>query len=331
MYCPAKRLTGAKTYEVMTFNSEVVNLAQLSILLIIIYQEYKSGKMKYNHANWNMRLVNHLILLLPETLMHPMLNIGIKAAHAAGDIIVRSLEQVADIPVNEKGLSNYVSNIDKISEEKIIKTILKFYPEHSILAEESGQQGNGDYQWIIDPLDGTTNYLHGFPHFAVSIALKHEDTVEQAIIYDPLRQELFTATRGNGAHLNNRRIRVSKRKNLNGALLGTGFPFRYSDNIESFIQTFRATFPLTSGIRRAGAVSLDLAYIACGRLDGFWEFSLNKWNIAAGALLVIEAGGIITDMNGTNNFLNEGNVLTGNVRIHREMLEITKNLYAHRD
>jgi len=154
-----------------------------------------------------------------------MLNIGIQAAHAAGDIIVRSLEQVADIPVNEKGLNDYVTEIDKMAEVAIIDTILKFHPEHSIIAEESGERGNGEFQWIIDPLDGTTNYIHGFPQFAVSIALRHNNTLEQAIIYDPLRQELFTATRGNGAHLNNRRIRVSNRKNLNGALLGTGFPF----------------------------------------------------------------------------------------------------------
>ncbi len=254
--------------------------------------------------------------------MHPMLNIGIQAAHAAGDIIIRNMEQVADVPVNEKGLNDYVSEIDKIAEVAIIDTILKFHPEHSIIAEESGERGSGEYQWIIDPLDGTTNYLHGFPQFAVSIALRHKNTLEQAIIYDPLRQELFTATRGNGAHLNNRRIRVSNRKNLNGALLGTGFPFGDSDKLESFVQTFRAIFPLTAGIRRAGAASLDLAYVACGRLDGFWELGLKEWDIAAGALLVAEAGGFITDISGSESFLDEGSVIASNVKLHATLLDI---------
>jgi len=235
------------------------------------------------------------------------------------------MDQLTDISINEKGLNDYVSEVDKRAEEVIIDTIRKFYPEHSILAEESGQQGGGEYEWIIDPLDGTTNFLHGFPQFAVSIALQHKEILEQAIIYDPLRQELFTATRGNGAHLNNKRIRVSKRKNLNGALLGTGFPFGDTDNLESFIQTFRAIFPMTAGIRRAGAASLDLAYVACGRLDGFWEFGLNKWDIAAGALLIIEAGGIVTDINGSNDFLSNGNVLTGNIYIQEQILELINN------
>ena len=257
--------------------------------------------------------------------MHPLLNIGIRAAHAAGDVIVRNMDQLTDISINEKGLNDYVSEVDKRAEEVIIDTIRKFYPEHSILAEESGQQGGGEYEWIIDPLDGTTNFLHGFPQFAVSIALQHKEILEQAIIYDPLRQELFTATRGNGAHLNNKRIRVSKRKNLNGALLGTGFPFGDTDNLESFIQSFRAIFPMTAGIRRAGAASLDLAYVACGRLDGFWEFGLNKWDIAAGALLIIEAGGIVTDINGSNDFLSNGNVLTGNIYIQEQILELINN------
>ncbi|NIN36308.1 MAG: inositol monophosphatase, partial [Gammaproteobacteria bacterium] len=216
--------------------------------------------------------------------MHPILNIAIRAARASGEAIVRSLEQVTKLEINEKSLNDYVSEVDKKSEQIIIDTILKSYPEHGILAEESGQHGDGDHQWIVDPLDGTTNFLHGFPQFAVSIAVKHHNSLEHAVIYDPLRQELFTATRGNGAHLNNRRIRVSNRKNLKGALLGTGFPFGNNDKLDSFIETFRAIFPVTAGIRRAGAASLDLAFVACGRLDGFWEFGLKQWDIAAGAL-----------------------------------------------
>jgi myo-inositol-1(or 4)-monophosphatase len=254
--------------------------------------------------------------------MHPLLNIGIRAAHAAGDVIVRYMDKLTDVSINEKGLHDYVSEVDKRAEAVIIDTIHKFYPDHSILAEESGQQGTGDYVWIIDPLDGTTNFLHGFPQFAVSIALQHNEILEHAIIYDPLRQELFTATRGNGAHLNNRRIRVSERKNLKGALLGTGFPFGESDKLELFIHSFRAIFPMTAGIRRAGSASLDLAYVACGRLDGFWEYGLNKWDIAAGALLIIEAGGIITDIGGSNHFLSNGDVLTGNIYIQKQMLEL---------
>ena len=258
--------------------------------------------------------------------MHPLLNIGIRAAHAAGDVIVRNMDQVTDISINEKGLNDYVSEVDKRAEEVIIDTIRKFYPEHSILAEESGQHGGGEYEWIIDPLDGTTNFLHGFPQFAVSIALQHKEILEQAIIYDPLRQELFTATRGNGAHLNNKRIRVSKRKNLNGALLGTGFPFGNNPTLEKFISTFRAIFPSTAGIRRAGAASLDLAYVACGRLDGFWEFGLKEWDIAAGALIIQEAGGIVTSTSNDLAFLENGDILAANSKIHQELFRIINSV-----
>jgi myo-inositol-1(or 4)-monophosphatase len=254
--------------------------------------------------------------------MHPMLNIGIRAARAAGDIIVRSMEQVTDIQITEKGLNDFVSEVDHKAEAVIIDSIRKAYPQHSILAEESGQSGDNEYQWIIDPLDGTTNFLHGFPQFAVSIALKHGDTMEQAIIYDPLRQELFTATRGSGAYLNNRRIRISKRKGLSGALLGTGFPFGNNFKLEVFINTFRALFPLVAGIRRAGAASLDLAYVASGRLDGFWEFGLKPWDMAAGALLIQEAGGIVTSVNNDNTYLKAGNILAANGKLHEEMVKI---------
>jgi len=251
-----------------------------------------------------------------------MLNIAVRAARTAGDIIVRKMEQVTDIPVKEKTLNDFVTEVDRKAEEIIIDTILKAYPQHSILAEESGRRGEGEFQWIIDPLDGTTNYLHGFPQFAISIALKHGDHLEQALVYDPLRQEQFTATRGGGAYLNNRRIRVSKRKDLNGALLGTGFPYGDSEKLETFIRTFRAIFPKTAGIRRVGAASLDLAYVACGRLDGFWEFGLKPWDMAAGALLIQEAGGIVTSMNNDTSFLKSGDVLTANSKLHEELAKI---------
>lgn len=254
--------------------------------------------------------------------MHPMLNIGIRAARAAGEFIVRNLEQATDIKITEKGLHDFVTEVDKKSEAIIIDTILKAYPQHSILAEEGGARGESEYQWIIDPLDGTTNFLHGFPQFAVSIALKHRDTIEQGIVYDPLRQEYFTATRGNGAYLNNRRIRVSKRKDLSGALLGTGFPFGNSFNVESFIRTFRVLSPLTAGIRRAGAASLDLAYVAAGRLDGFWEFGLKPWDMAAGALLITEAGGLVTGIPQDTDYMKTGKILTANLKLHEEMQKL---------
>lgn len=253
--------------------------------------------------------------------MHPMLNIGIRAARAAGEIIIRNLEQVSDIQIHEKGLNDFVSEVDRKAEVVIIDTIRKAYPHHSVLAEESGHSGEGEYQWIIDPLDGTTNFLHGFPQFAVSIGLKHGDTLEQAVIYDPMRQELFTATRGSGAYMNNRRIRVTKRKDLNGALLGTGFPFGNDYNLEVFINTFRALFPMIAGIRRAGAASLDLAYVASGRLDGFWEFGLKPWDMAAGALLIQEAGGIVTSINNGSDYMKTGNILTANTKLHAELVK----------
>ncbi len=258
--------------------------------------------------------------------MNPMLNIGIRAARAAGDQIIRYIDRVQDLPVNSKGRNDFVSEVDRQAENIVIDTILKSYPDHSILAEESGEQGNSEFQWVIDPLDGTTNYLHSFPHFAVSIALKRRGVLDQAVVYDPLKQELFTASKGAGAYLDNRRIRVSHRNSLEGALLGTGFPFGDSDKLEIFIRSFRAIFPMTSGIRRAGSAALDLAYVACGRLDGFWEFGLNEWDIAAGSLLIIESGGMITDMENKNNYLESGNIVAANSRIHAELIHTFSSL-----
>lgn len=260
--------------------------------------------------------------------MHPMLNIGIRAAHAAGDHIVRYLDRVQDIPFNSKGRNDFVTEVDKRAETIIIDTILKSYPNHSILAEESGQQVHDDkeFLWVIDPLDGTTNFLHGFPQFAVSIALKFRGVLDQGIVYDPLRQELFTASKGAGAFLNNKRIRVGNRKSIDGALLGTGFPFRGEDRLELFIKSFRTFFPMTAGIRRAGAAALDLAYVACGRLDGFWEFGLNEWDFAAGSLLILEAGGNVGKITIQGRDAEPGSILAGNLRIFEDMKNRLDNI-----
>lgn len=252
--------------------------------------------------------------------MHPMLNIAIRAARAAGNIIIRQIDYAQDLPLTEKSRNDFVTDVDRQAEAVIIDTLHKAYPQHAILAEESGAHGDNEYLWIIDPLDGTTNFLHGFPQYAVSIALQHKGVLSQAVIYDPLRQELFTASRGQGAQLNDRRIRVSKNKHLKTALLGTGFPFREGADFDLYIETFRKLAPLTAGIRRAGAAALDLAYVACGRLDGFWEFGLKPWDIAAGALLIEEAGGILSEINGDNGFLISGNLCAGNPNIQKEML-----------
>ena len=254
--------------------------------------------------------------------MHPMLNIAIRAARLAGDLIVRHLDRAQDLKIAAKGYNDFVSEVDRLAESAIIETIHKAYPGHAILAEESGAQGDDEYQWVIDPLDGTTNFLHGYPQFAVSIAQQHKGRLEQAVVYDPMRQELFTASRGRGAQLNNRRIRVSTRPGLEAALLGTGFPIRNIQNIETYLAGFRALLPRTAGIRRAGAASLDLAYVACGRLDGFWELGLQPWDIAAGALLVQEAGGLLSDPDGSETYMRSGNIAAGNPKVFKEMLQV---------
>ena len=247
--------------------------------------------------------------------MHPMLNIAVRAARNAGNIIIRNLDRLDQLSVHTKDRNDFVSEIDQQAEQEIIGTIRKAYPSHGILAEESGSQAGDDYQWIIDPLDGTTNYLHGFPQFAVSIALRHRGRQQQAVIYDPVQQELFTATRGSGAHLNDRRIRVSGRKNLEGALLGTGFPFKSQQHLDAYLDMFRALFRKTAGIRRAGSAALDLAYIASGRLDGFWEIGLKEWDMAAGILLIQEAGGLSGDFVGGHGYMKSGNLVSANPKL----------------
>lgn len=252
--------------------------------------------------------------------MHPMLNIAVRAARRAGTVINRALNRLGDIHVDTKGHRDYVTEIDREAEAAIIGTLLDAYPNHAIIAEESGERGASEYVWIVDPLDGTTNFVHGYPQFAVSIALTVRGELDQAVIFDPVRDELFTATRGAGAQLNNRRIRVGDCHKLEHALLATGFPVRDRALLDSYLPTLAAFLPEVAGVRRAGAASLDLAFVACGRLDGFWEFGLQAWDIAAGALLVQEAGGIVTEPDGSSDPLGSGNILCASPRIHRRML-----------
>ena len=253
--------------------------------------------------------------------MQPMLNIAIRAAHKAGDFIVRKINKLPDLKVEVKAPNDFVSEVDRQAESLIIEELLKAFPNHSILAEESGIiEGSDDFRWIIDPLDGTTNYLHGFPHYAVSIACEHEGRLQHAAIYDPFKQELFAASRGDGATLNNRRLRVASLKTTQVALLATGFPFRHPQQLDEFLHTFSAFFSKASDVRRAGSAALDLAYVAAGRLDGYWESGLESWDMAAGALIVREAGGLATDFSGDTNFLETGSVVAGNPRIIGDML-----------
>jgi myo-inositol-1(or 4)-monophosphatase len=251
-----------------------------------------------------------------------MLNIAVKAARRAGSIINRASLNLDILTVRHKTFNDLVSEVDRTAEQAIIEVLKDAYPEHAILAEESGTQGDSEYLWIIDPLDGTTNFLHGFPQYAVSIALMHKRVLTQAVVYDPGRNELFTASRGRGAYLNDRRLRVSKRIRLTGALIGTGFPFRELKHLDAYMDMFRDIVKNTAGVRRAGAASLDLAYVAAGRLDGFWEIGLSPWDIAAGNLLIQEAGGLIGDFEGNDGYLESGNVVGGNPKIFAQLIKI---------
>jgi len=257
--------------------------------------------------------------------MHPMLNIAVKAARRAGTIITRAAMNLERLTITRKAHSDFVSEVDRAAEEAIIKILLDAYPDHSILAEESGksgQVGKSEYQWIIDPLDGTTNFLHGFPKYCVSIALLYRGVLSQAVIYDPVSDELFTASRGGGAFLNDHRIRVSKRIQLGESLIGTGFPFRDFTHMEAYLAMFKDLIPKTAGIRRPGSAALDLAYVAAGRYDGFWETGLAPWDIAAGCLLILEAGGMVSDLEGNGQYLKSGQVVAGNPKIFVQLLQV---------
>jgi len=268
--------------------------------------------------------------------MHPMLNIAVKAARRAGGIINRAALNLDLLHVSRKAHNDFVSEVDNTAEDAIINVLLEAYPNHSILAEESGARGDpskSEYQWIIDPLDGTTNFLHGFPQYAVSIALKHRGVLTQAVVYDPSGNELFTASRGRGAYLNDRRLRVSNRNQLSDCLIGTGFPFRKFSHMDAYIAMFKDIMPKVAGIRRPGSAALDLVYVAAGRYDGFWELGLSSWDVAAGCLLITEAGGLVGDLEGNDTYMQSGHIVAGNPKIFGQLLQViaphlTKELMA---
>jgi myo-inositol-1(or 4)-monophosphatase len=255
--------------------------------------------------------------------MHPMLTIAVKAARRAGNVINRGARDLDLLTVTAKGPKDFVSEVDRAAETAIVETLLDVYPDHAILAEEGtakGANAQAENIWIIDPLDGTTNFLHGFPQYCVSIALAQRGTITQGVIYDPVRNDLYTATRGRGAFLNDRRIRVSRRQHLRDCLIGTGFPFRDGSYLDTYLEMMKTMIQHTAGLRRPGAAALDLACVAAGFYDGFWEVGLNPWDIAAGSLLVQEAGGLIGDLQGEGEFLHCGQVIAANPKIFAQMV-----------
>ena len=253
---------------------------------------------------------------------HPILNIAVEAAHAAGGIMRRQLQRVDSIPVEQKARHDYVSEVDRACEEEIVREIKRYYPDHAFLCEESGASGDSESVWIIDPLDGTTNYLHGVPHFAVSIAYQVKGRTEHGVVYDPMRDELFSASRGSGAQLNNKRIRVSARKSLEGAVMATAFPFRQRGLLPSYSRLFQAVLTRVEDFRRAGTASLDLAWVAAGRLDGYFEVGLKPWDVAAGTLLVREAGGVVLDFDGRDQVEFAGSVVAAPYKVMTPLMQV---------
>ena len=254
--------------------------------------------------------------------MHPMLNTAVRAARRAASVIQRASNNLDLIKPERKGLNNFASEVDRAAEKAIVDIILEAYPKHAILAEEGGMQGDSDYTWIIDPLDGTTNYLHGYPHYAISIALKHKEVITQAVVYDPSRNELFSATRGVGAFLNDRRIRVSKTRDLKDALINTGLPCYNLTHLATYTPILHDVIQQCVGVRSSGSAALDLAYAACGRVDAYFELGLQLYDFAAGALLVQEAGGLVTDVHGEEEYMKSGDILVGTPRVFGQLLKI---------
>ena len=260
--------------------------------------------------------------------MHPMLNTAVKAARKAGNVIIRATRDLDLLKVESKRQNDFVTEVDRAAEAAVIGVLREAYPNHAILAEESGESkgSQGDFVWIIDPLDGTTNFIHGVPQYCVSIGLKHKGIITQAVIYDPVKNELFTATRGAGAFMNDRRMRVSSRLKIGDSLIGTGFPFSKMESLERYIAMFRKVSLNCAGIRRPGAAALDLAYVAAGRFDGFWEMGLQPWDMAAGTLLVQEAGGLVGDFAGDSNYMTSGEVVAGNAKVFAQLLALVNSV-----
>jgi myo-inositol-1(or 4)-monophosphatase len=254
--------------------------------------------------------------------MHPLLTIAIRAARRAGSIINRAALEGGELNVRSKRANDFVTQVDQASEQAIMETVRKAYPEHGFLCEESGSTASdAEVVWIIDPLDGTTNFIHGFPQYCVSIAVRQRGALAHAVVYDPVRNELFTASKGGGAFLNDRRIRVSKATRFNEALVGTGFPFKELTRLELYTRQLQTMMKTCAGVRRAGAAALDLAYVACGRLDAFWELGLSPWDMAAGALLILEAGGLVGDVQGEQTYLESGDISAATPKIYAALLE----------
>ncbi|MGI9258979.1 MAG: inositol monophosphatase family protein [Gammaproteobacteria bacterium] len=255
--------------------------------------------------------------------MHGMVNIAVRAARRAGEIMIRHLNRLESLEVTEKSRNEYVTEIDRMAEDIIVEVIHDHYPDHSILGEERGQQGENEFQWIVEPLDGTTNFIHGFTVFSVSIAVMHNGQLEHGVVYDPLRQEIFSASRGQGAQLDGRKIRVSRRPSMQHSLIATGFPYRANKKyLDQYLEMLKAVISVSAGIRRPGSAALDLCYVAAGRVDGFWEIGLNIWDVAAGALIIKEAGGRISDFRGSDGYLQSGNIVAGNPKIYAALSKL---------
>jgi len=252
--------------------------------------------------------------------MQALLTIAVRAARKAGDFVIREANHISS--VESKSANDYVTNVDQAAEQLIIETIRYSYPEHSFLGEESGDHGDSDYQWVIDPIDGTTNFIRKIPHWAISIACKHKGRTQVGVVYDPSKQELFTAVQGRGAQFDNKKMRVSNTKGLEHSLLATGFPFRSEQKLADYLSIFSKLYPHCSDMRRAGSAALDLAYVAAGRFDGFWEFGLSPWDTAAGVLLVQESGGMVSDIDGNPNYEDKGSIIAANPQAFKTMLKI---------
>jgi myo-inositol-1(or 4)-monophosphatase len=259
---------------------------------------------------------------------HPVLNVAIEAAHAAGNIMRRQIQHVDAIPVERKARHDYVSEVDKACEAEIVREISRYYPDHAFLCEEGGKTGDSEYVWVIDPLDGTSNYLHGIPHFAVSIAQQVKGRTEHAVVYDPIRDELFTASKGSGAFLNSKRIRVSARSGLEGAVLATAFPFRHREHLQAYAKVFQAVFSKVEDFRRAGTASLDLAWVAAGRMDGYFEVALKPWDVAAGTLIVREAGGVVMDFDGSDAVEDSGSIIAAPFKVMTPLRQVIHSKWS---